>query len=314
MHRELIRIGMVIAAVFGLAPAAWAGMMFSLNTDTISIAGNTVLSDRATYEATVTFTSISNSENRGFIFNDWEGGLEDEQFDVLNGNLSAYAYPLDSGPMSGSALSTGVQYDLAYVYDGSQERLYIDGSLVASRASTGTISTGGITIAAVGAIYRDGFINYSFLGTLQSLRISNTSRYSGSSYTPTYGDFSNDTSTILLYDFDSAPVNGTITDLSNTGHTGTLGVGFTGATSPTFVAAPADVPEPAGLAAMGVAAAMCLIRRRGPWRNDWESSRRRVYTDHAWIARSIQGHAQIDLIVSASRVSQARSVSRNRSS
>jgi Concanavalin A-like lectin/glucanases superfamily len=258
MVRGILHACAVIMIVLGLAPFARSALLFSSNTDTISIAGNTIVSDRATYEAVITLSSTTNSQNQACIFNDWQYGYEDEQFDIRNGAFSAYSYPLDNSVITGPSLTTGVLYDLAYVYDGSQERLYVNGNLVASRAATGFISTGSPNTAAVGAINRDGGIVYSFLGTLQSLRISNTARYSGNSYTPTYGDFTDDTSTLLLYDFDSAPVNGVVPDLSNTGHTGTLGGGFIGSTAPTFV----TVPEPAGPAVMGLVLAGLLMRRR----------------------------------------------------
>ena len=257
MHRGIISVCVAVACLAGSASPGRGAMQFTRNTDTIAVTGNTVLSDRATYEATVTFTSTS-YPIRGFIYNAWVSGSQDEQFAILNGGaLSAYGYPLGGGALNGGVLAAGVQYDLAYVYDGSQERLYINGNLAASRAMTGTIASGTGNTSAVGAIFRDGAINVSFLGSIQSLRISNSARYSGNSYSPNFGDFTDDTSTLLLYDFDTAPVNGVIPDLSTTGHNGTLGAGFTGATSPTFV-----LPDPAGLSVMGLAAGICLMRRR----------------------------------------------------
>jgi hypothetical protein len=151
---------------------------------------------------------------------------------------------------------TGVWYDLAYVYNGSQESVYVDGSLVESRSAGGDIGIGGSAIMSIGAMFRDGGIAPSFIGDIQSLRISEIARYSGDSYSASMSDFTNDPSTLLLYNFDQlTPGSTTIDDLSGNDHTGTFGVGFAGATSPTIV-----VPEPASSSLFGVA--LLLFRRR----------------------------------------------------
>jgi hypothetical protein len=264
MRQGTLRVLGLVLAILSVGPVCSAAFLFSNSTDTISVAGNTVLGDQATYEASVEFNSTSYPTGiyggGGNIYNAWQFAAEDERLTISDGgSASAYGFPVGyPNSLQGGTLTTGVWYDLAWVYDGSQERLYINGSLVASMAGSGTIGSGSSAVAAVGAIFRDGTIAQSFLGEIQSLRISDVARYAGSSYTPTFGDFSDDASTLLLYDFDSAPIGQTITDLSGNGHTGTLGTGFVGATSPTFV----SVPEPASATLLGLVAGVCCLRRR----------------------------------------------------
>jgi hypothetical protein len=245
--------------------ASRAALLFSKGTDTISVSGNTVQTAQATYEATILLNSTTYvggiHNGAGVIFNAWQIANEDEALAVENGGLGyANVYPVDfPQSIAGGSMSIGNWYDLAVVYDGSQERLYINGTQVASQAAHGTVGSGSSIIAAVGAINRELFCP-SFLGEIQSLRISNVARYSGSTYTPVLADFSNDASTELLYNFDTAPVGGQVTDLSGNGHTGTLGVGFSNATSPTFIA----LPEPSGIVFACACGASLLLRRRRP--------------------------------------------------
>ena len=257
-----------IAASSILSPFARAAMLFSRSTDTIQVAGDISLSTQATYEATVLLNSTTYPngfgaaipDGSGLIFNSWEGGVEDKAFTIFNNGVpGALAYP-NNQPfgVSGGTVTTGQWYDLAFVIDGSQERMYINGTEVASNNTSQSINNApGQNVSAVGAIFRDGSINESFLGQIQSLRISNTARYFGSSYTALTGpaDFSDDSSTQLLFNFDSAPFGNTFPDLSGHNHTGTIGAGFGGATSPTFV------PEPSSLLFFSIAAAAAFRRR-----------------------------------------------------
>ena len=231
--------GMVVVSLLSLLRAACAEQFtsFTRSTDTISLLGNVTFANQATYEATVLLTSTFYVTGESEIWDSWQRAVQDTHFRIEDGGtLSAYAFPVNfPNEFSAGALVTGVWYDLAYVYDGSQERLYVDGDLLASRPGSGNIGIGPGNIMTVGAIFRDGGIDPSFQGDIKSLRVSNIARYSGNSYTPTFGDFTSDPSTLLLYDFDKVPTGSTIiSDLSGHGHTGTAGTGFTGATSPTF--------------------------------------------------------------------------------
>jgi hypothetical protein len=167
----------------------------------------------------------------GAVASAWVGAAD------CPGYVIGYSHGLSttgSALTGGGDLKAGVTYNLAYVYDGSEERLYVNGGQVASRPASGSIGVGGSTIGVVGATFRDNALSPSFIGGLRSLRVSGVSRY-GAPYAPNLGNFADDDSTLLLYNFDSVPAGATsIPDLSGNGHTGTPGVGFTGATLPDF--------------------------------------------------------------------------------
>ncbi len=213
---------------------------FSKTTDTISVLGNVVLGTNATYEGVV----APRSTNLGVVWNAWQNSQEDEQFGLVSGpGVYGFSDLSSPSPISGGSLTLGVWHHIAYVYDGSQERLYVDGTNVASRPASGTIPSGSANIMAVGAIWRSSQsgspVYPSFVGDIKSLRISTTARYSGDSFTPVFGYFNSDASTALLYNFDESVGSTNISDLSGNGHSGTLGIGFSGATSPEFVGSPA---------------------------------------------------------------------------
>jgi hypothetical protein len=69
-------------------------------------------------------------------------------------------------------------------------------------------------------------------------------RYTEAGFQPPDGDLTSDSYTNLLYNFNESAGSTTVTDLSTNGRNGTLGTGFTGATSPEFV------PEPCSLITM----------------------------------------------------------------
>jgi hypothetical protein len=218
------------------APTPSGVVLFDLNTDTIAVTGQIGLANAATYEARVLLTSTF--AGAGLVFDEWTPGLEDKFLGVDLTHLNAYSFRLSDDVLVGPVSATlNAWHHVAYVYDGAQERLYLDGRLVAARSATGSIANADGS-AFVGAIFRDGGISPGLVGYLDTLRISNVARYSGSRFTPPRGDLSNDSSTLLLYNFTDAAGSGTVTDLSGNGHTGTLGTGFSGATAPELVADP----------------------------------------------------------------------------
>jgi hypothetical protein len=155
-------------------------------------------------------------------------------------------------------LTTSVWYDLAYVFNGSQENIYVDGNLVGSQSAGGEIGIGTDNLMAIGAMFRDGGTAPSFIGDIESLRISDVARYSSDSYPASMSDFADDPSTLLLYDFDRlSPDSSSIPDLSGNGHDGVFGVGFDGATSPVVV-----VPESSTFTLFSIAFVAAIIRQK----------------------------------------------------
>ena len=246
MKRFLIALVLVAGAPLA-AHARYA--LFSATTDTISVSGNTVVGNEMTIEARL---SLTNPANVGFVFNEWQSGVEDKTL-VFGGAQSpgGFAYPSGTTLLdSPASLLADRFYHIAFVHDAANERIYLDGSLLASRPSAlAAVSNGGSSIAHVGAIFRDGFQRNSFVGAIDSLRVSSVARYTGASVVVPSGDMSADANTELLYNFaatDYNSANGTIADLSGKGRTGTFGTGFTGATSPRIAAV--VVPEAGTLA------------------------------------------------------------------
>jgi hypothetical protein len=210
---------------------------FDQSTDTIQVSGQTVIGTASTYEAVVQFPS--NGGAYGNLFNEWTDFQEDKLLQAGPSDILGFNFGASSDVVSASGLtaSRDIWHHVAYVYDGSQERLYLDGTLVASRAASGDVrdSHG---LAHVGAIFRDNRVRPGFVGFMDSLRISDMARYSGSSFTAPTGDFASDANTLLLYNFDDPADSTTVADSSGNGRTGTLGAGFGAATSPELDAAP----------------------------------------------------------------------------
>lgn len=221
-------------------PAQFA--IFARPTDTVHVSGNTFIGSQATYEARVLLFG-----DTGVMFNEWQYAVEDKQFGLaFPRNIRGYAHPVGIGsPLTSASSLTLLQWHhVAYVLDASGERIYVDGSLIASRATTGSAGNGASSIAAVGGIFRDGALRTSFRGVIDTLRISSVARYTGTTFIPPPGDLLADASTLILYNFGEAPGSPTIADLSGNGHTGTLGVGFGGATSPTLYSGTAFSGQP----------------------------------------------------------------------
>src|SRR5207344_2942033 len=129
---------------------------------------------------------------------------------------------------SADPVSPDVFHHVAYVLDGAanEERIYVDGVLAISRATPSFDANDADGTAHIGATDRDSLIAPSFIGFLDSIRISDVARYTGSSFTPPTGDMASDANTLLLYNFDEAPASPTVADSGPLGRTGTLGQGF----------------------------------------------------------------------------------------
>ncbi len=186
-------------------PASAEYAIFQAHTDTIAVSGQTVLGNAATFEALVMFPTGTGAD--GAIFEEWTNFAEDKQLWAGPTYLRGFVYSspccLDS---SSNPLSADVFHHVAYVLDGAanEERYYVDGALAFSRTTASFDASDGDGTAQIGGILRD-IMNDSFIGVLDSLRISDVTRYSGTSFTPPTGDMTSDANTLLLYNFDDAP-------------------------------------------------------------------------------------------------------------
>ncbi|NLE42086.1 MAG: LamG domain-containing protein [Lentisphaerae bacterium] len=134
--------------------------------------------------------------------------------------------------VTGLALSLYQPHHIAFVSERYEERIYVDGRLVGSRATGTSIVDHGSNKGCLGG----GTFGTGWVGYIDSLRLSDTIRYAGREFIPPLGDMTADGSTLLLYNFNELPGSLTTADSSGNGRTGTLGMGYvSGATSPEFL-------------------------------------------------------------------------------
>lgn len=249
-------------------------IFFNNPTDTIQISGQTVLGNESTYEAGIYFPSGIGAF--GLVFDEFKYGLEDKVLAAGPNLLYGYNFPnfpnyALSGITSTTPLASDTWHHIAFVQGGGTQRLYLDGQMVGTRPAAGDIwdSDGGGFLGAL-------FSPSSFIGHLDTFRISNVARYTGNSFEAPKGDLTSDANTQLLYNFileDYFQQDGDtwVSDLSGNGRNGRFGTGFAGATSPSIVV-PVDsqestpVPEPttvlSGLAFSAFIAKMRMKRKR----------------------------------------------------
>ena len=236
-----------------------AALEFGRTSDSLYIQGSTPLGNQATIEAVVKL-QLPPLGLDGRIFNELAGGYMDVDLGVDSSGLWGYMFPPSVGyAIANVPVSPTDWHHVAFEYDGASVRMYLDGQLVQSNSAAGVIGTSPTSIAAIGAYFRDSHIDPSFIGDIQSFRISDTARYAGTSFTPTLGDLTSDANTLLLYNFDTPSNLSTVLvpDLSGHQRTGVIGIGFVGATSPQWV-----VPEPLMLPVVLTAGAAVLTFRR----------------------------------------------------
>ncbi len=241
----LAGVALACAAISSSAVAQVA--FFSRNTDTIRLPGATVLGTTATYETRILLLPGSPAGAR--VWNEHLAAGEDKTLIVAPTSLYGYAWPVASpnALVISTAVTTCAWHHIAYVKDTNQERMYLDGVLVGSRSSSGSVSnaTGGAAVAAVGAIRRtEGIFNGGFLGFIDTLRISNVARYSAN-FSPPPGDLSTDANTLLLLNFNEPRGATTVADLSGHGENGSLTQWFSGATLPELCPSPYLCSQPA---------------------------------------------------------------------
>jgi hypothetical protein len=101
----------------------------------------------------------------------------------------------------GNALEPGKVYHLAGVYDSNELRFYINGQLAQSTPVTGKIKLAGDPMT-FGAETTPGGEVHTIRGWVDDVRISNTARYTGESFTPERR-LATDAHTVLLLHMDA---------------------------------------------------------------------------------------------------------------
>jgi hypothetical protein len=110
-------------------------------------------------------------------------------------------------------------HHIALTYDGSTLRLFLDGTIVASTSASGNFSVPPFESFMIGDDSPQNYLGQNagvsvLPGFLDSVRISNTARYT-SNFTPPTAKFSTDSNTILLLNFAANTPTGTMEGLVN---------------------------------------------------------------------------------------------------
>ena len=220
-------------------------LLFDAVTDSVQIDGQTPGGGTFTYEAVVIFTPAYCGT--GAVFTEWTPGYEHRILGVGTNQVTGYNYKRGfpyAFQLTNVVLGLYQPHHIAFVSERWEERIYVDGRLEGSRATNYSGGESGSNGGFLGGgVFGDGWIGY-----LDSIRISNNIRYTGSEFIPPLGDMTADGNTLLLYNFNEVPGSLTTADSSGNGRTGTLGMGYiSGATSPEFVS---KVPGPPTLSIM----------------------------------------------------------------
>lgn len=214
-------------------------LRFDEDTDTVAFQPWCItVPDQITYEAIVRIDTQQSSA-AGHLYTEHRHSWWDRQFYIYATGIGEYTHPIDQGVgwNVSASISPDVWHHLAFCYDGQQERMYLDGQLIGARANTGSIFSAcgpGFPGGGVGNIgwcrRTDGATTSSFIGEIDSFRVSAIARYSGSSFAPPVGDLSSDADTVLLFNFNEC-AGTTVVDSGPLGRNGIMGEGD-GATLP----------------------------------------------------------------------------------
>jgi hypothetical protein len=237
-HNWMVSAAFLLSATLSNAQYAW----FSHNTDVIAVSGQTEVGTELTIEAV--FMLPTSEHSGGSIFDEWVLEQEEKYLGLSISSISAVAYPNDlmEADEKGGLISLGKWHHIAFVCNGHEQRIYLDGVRIQSAPAEQPIGNGQGQ-AFIGYAPRAGSDFPSFVGFLDSIRVSKVARYAGLSFTPPAGDLTSDADTILLYNFNDPPGSTTVQDDSPLHRTGTLGTGFIGATAPRLISIlPVEVP------------------------------------------------------------------------
>ncbi|HWY34530.1 MAG TPA: LamG-like jellyroll fold domain-containing protein, partial [Nitrosopumilaceae archaeon] len=111
---------------------------------------------------------------------------------------------LGNQTVTSSANFTNGKHDVAVDWDGTTLRLYIDGVVdTNTTAVANLVAPDTTTPFTIGRNSQSGANGNPFKGVIQTVRFSKIARYAGSSYTPVVGPWTNDSSTVGLWNFDN---------------------------------------------------------------------------------------------------------------
>jgi len=125
---------------------------------------------------------------------------------ILGTRNQKLAYYNGSWQVGTTAMSNGTWYHVAWSYDGSNMRVYLDGTQQISVTESGTFADTAVAIMGrfdAGAFYSNGHAD--------EIRFSNTARYTSGFTAPTSA-FSNDADTTLLLHCEGADGSTTFSD------------------------------------------------------------------------------------------------------
>jgi hypothetical protein len=227
-------------------PSVSGCALFSRPTDTISINGHTLVTNQITIEAEILIPSslpVPPAQTYPRLFEEQLSTQGDKAFWASPSIVGGGTWVVDNQNRLiavANPASNDVWHHLAFVQDTNEYRVYLDGIEIGIEDFAGDplIANSPDSVMSIGAfLYTDGgALAQSFIGAIQWLRVSSVARYSGSWMTPPVTVPDSDAATQVLFDFTHVTPGTTIVyDLSPNHFIGTVAVGFSGATAPSFV-------------------------------------------------------------------------------
>jgi hypothetical protein len=239
---------------------------FGAQSDTIQILGNTIFNSGAfTYEMQI---RLAPGAPIGQVISEQRDTYEDKTLRLgADGTYTASgsaSHPLGHNQGQLNNVPTEQWFHLAYVYDGTYAKLYVNGALSASHITTGVYGDHSGSWMSIGMFrYGAGWgatpAYSSFLGDLDWIHVSAGAKYTSDFVAPEESQISADSSTQLLLKFNEAAGTSVLYDESASHFVCNLGVAVSPgviATSPTLGNV---VPGPA---ASGMLVLCGLLRRR----------------------------------------------------
>src|SRR5215510_6645521 len=121
----------VLSSAMSPATATAGKAFFGRGTDTIEISGQTVIGTSCTYEAVIMFPTCTNAD--GVVYMEHQVLAEDKQFYGGPTFFRGFNAPSACCLQFDTNIAVDVFHHIAFVYDGNEERYYIDGNLITNR-------------------------------------------------------------------------------------------------------------------------------------------------------------------------------------